>query len=523
MALVDHKHPNGTTYVYKQKSVWDKDKKRSRNKQVCIGKRDPESGEIIYNERFSTQEALNAAAEGDTSVTSISLGQSMVLDDAASRAGITRILSQVFEDSIAAKLVSLAYAVVADSGKMYHAAAWMESHACPRQDRPLDPAAITRFLESITKSDVETFLRVWAQAKADKLGLYCFDITSISSYAKGLSGVEWGYNRDKDKLPQINLTLLTSIASGLPVFYEDLPGSLPDVRAIHKLSARLKKYGLNKIVLLLDRGFLSQDNMEELMDSNTKFMMPLRSDFTLSQTLIDGVRDDIEDMDNIIDTNDAHSAAIYATTKVAKLAGRRIWYHIYFDTLAKEASLLRMYEKIAVCEAELKSGDLDRDHAELYEKYFIIKETPKRGRSVKRNMDEIKKYKIDYAGLWVIATNAEKDASQALAAYRKRNDVECQFKDLKDELDMDRLRMHSDATVTGRLLVQFISLVILEQIRKVMTASKLPKSLTVSEMFRRLGTYQKMVFSGKYRPIVSTPTKLQRKVFDAFGIAYSER
>ncbi|MDR1088324.1 MAG: hypothetical protein LBL23_03535 [Coriobacteriales bacterium] len=56
-----------------------------------------------------------------------------------------------------------------------------------------------------------------------------------------------------------------------------------------------------------------------------------------------------------------------------------------------------------------------------------------------------------------------------------------------------------------------------------MAVSTLPKSLSVSEMFRRLGTYQKMVFSGKYRAILSTPTKIQRKVFDAFEIPYSER
>jgi transposase len=523
MAIVDHKNANGTVYVYEQRSVWDKEKKRSNNRQVCIGKRDPETSEIIYNERFSTREAARAAADGEVSVKSVIIGQGLVLDEAAGRCGITRALGAVFGDTVVEKLLSLAYAVVADSGKMYHAACWMESHACPCHSKPLDSSAITRFLESITKSDAETFLRVWIQSKADRKGLYCFDITSISSYAKGLSGVEWGYNRDKEKLPQINLALLTGIASGLPVLYEDLPGSLPDVRAIHKLGARLEKYGLGRIVLLLDRGFLSEANMIELMDSNTKFMMPLRSDLTLSEDLIDSVRADIEDMDNIIDVNDAHSAAIYATTKVSKLAGKRIWYHVYFDTLAKEASLLRLFEKIAICERELQSGQLDKGHAELYGKYFIVKETPKRGRTVKRNMDEIKKYKTDYAGFWVISTNAEKDASETLRAYRKRNDVECHFKDLKDELDMDRLRMHSDATVTGRLFVQFIALVILEQVREVISSSKLPKSLTVSEMFRRLGTYQRIDFSGRYRPITSTPTKIQRRILDAFDIPYSER
>jgi hypothetical protein len=143
MALVDHRHPNGTIYVYEQKSVWDKDKRRSYNKQVCISKRDPETKEILYNERFSTQEALRTTSERDVSVMSMSIGQSLVLDDAASRAGITQVLSLVFGQPNVDRLISLAYAVVASSGEMYHAAAWMESHACSCGDQPMDPSAIT--------------------------------------------------------------------------------------------------------------------------------------------------------------------------------------------------------------------------------------------------------------------------------------------------------------------------------------------------------------------------------------------
>ncbi len=51
--LVQHKHPNGTTYVYEIISnVWDPGKKQSRNKQVCIGKIDPDTGELIPSRRL---------------------------------------------------------------------------------------------------------------------------------------------------------------------------------------------------------------------------------------------------------------------------------------------------------------------------------------------------------------------------------------------------------------------------------------------------------------------------------------
>ena len=523
MAIVDHKNPNGTIYVYEQHSVWDKEKKRSRNRQVCIGKRDPNSGEIIYNRRFSDDNALRATQEGTGFVESLIIGPTLILDEAAKRSKVTNLLEEVFKDSLVEKIISIAYAITADSGRMYHVASWMEGHECPCHKSPLGSSDISRALALITPSTVETFLRAWATKKADTKGYYCFDVTSISSYAKSLSGVEWGYNRDKERLAQINIAMLVGIASRLPVYYEQLAGSLPDVRAIHKLEARLKKLGLERIVLLLDRGFLSEENMIEMVKAETKFMMPLKSELRYSQELIDKHRATIADMDNIVEVNDAYTAAIYATTTVGKFAGKRIWYHIYFDTLAKETSLLRLFEKIAICESELKSGNLEQGHIEFYEKYFIVKESTKRGRTVKRNQAEIERYKASYTGYWVIATNAEKDAGKALRAYRKRSSVECQFKDFKDELDFDRVRMHSDETVSGRLFVQFIALILLEQIREVMEASDLPKSLSVSEMFRRLGTYHRLDFSGKYRPIISTPTKIQRKVFDAFDIPYSER
>ena len=37
----------GITYAYESVSYWDKEKQQSRAKRKCIGKLDPETGEII--------------------------------------------------------------------------------------------------------------------------------------------------------------------------------------------------------------------------------------------------------------------------------------------------------------------------------------------------------------------------------------------------------------------------------------------------------------------------------------------
>ena len=52
-----------------------------------------------------------------------------------------------------------------------------------------------------------------------------YDVTSISSYGKNMENLEWGYNRDKEKLPQINMGMYFGEESGLPLYYRVYPGS----------------------------------------------------------------------------------------------------------------------------------------------------------------------------------------------------------------------------------------------------------------------------------------------------------
>lgn len=48
----------GVTYVYESESYWDKEKQKPRNKRVCIGKIDPDSGAFIPSKRLNPEQAL---------------------------------------------------------------------------------------------------------------------------------------------------------------------------------------------------------------------------------------------------------------------------------------------------------------------------------------------------------------------------------------------------------------------------------------------------------------------------------
>jgi len=59
----------GTAYVYEYISYWDKEKKQGRNKQVCIGKLDPESGELIPSKRLVSPQPLQQGNTIDPTIT----------------------------------------------------------------------------------------------------------------------------------------------------------------------------------------------------------------------------------------------------------------------------------------------------------------------------------------------------------------------------------------------------------------------------------------------------------------------
>jgi hypothetical protein len=531
--LTYHRKKNGTTYVYHQKSYWDKAKKRSATKQVCIGKLD-EKGGLTYNKRFADAAAREALDKGEMVSESIMTGQSLVLAKAAATTGLDRVLRQSFGPKTSDTLMSLAFAVAACSdGTMYTAPIWIEDNDCPIHGDPLTSQSISKTLASITQDQIEGFLMSWMRHRnKGSFEQYCFDITSFSSHNRSNPFVEWGHNRDREKLPQINLALLTQVKARIPIYYEILPGSMSDVKTIKGFSEKMKKYSIGRIRMLLDRGFYSESNLIRLLDERIGFYIPVPANIKWASDLIDKHRDNVEMPQYIISMTDGQKDAVYGMSVPSKMHGRRVWQHVYYDTAKRTEHILAFFNDLAVWERELIHGDMKESNQWAYDAYFTVKTTPKRGRKVTRKQDAINAYKTNRAGYWVIVTNCEKDATLTLKAYKERSQVEQSFDHLKNELDMKRIRTHSSDTMRGRVLIQFLALILSVQIKVSLDDAwakrfefpidvRLSRRYSLRELMLRLGSYRKTRFSGKYGVILSTPTKAHREIFFAFAIPFS--
>jgi transposase len=88
---------------------------------------------------------------------------------------------------------------------------------------------------------------------------------------------------------------------------------------------------------------------------------------------------------------------------------------------------------------------------------------------------------------------------------------------LKNEMDGDRLRVHSDMAVQGKLFVKFIALILYMKMSKTMKENKMFDKLTVKEVLLELRKIKK-TFIDQDTNILNEITKKQRLILECFKL-----
>jgi len=503
----------GVTYVYEATSAWDKEKKQPRNKQVCIGKLDPDTGEFIPSRRLSPEQAAvrDPAVTADTKV----VGPAVILDRIVADLKLDAVLRKAFPDTWR-QILSMAYYIAVRGGPLSYCESWSKSHDHPC-GTSLSSQRISDILKSLSADGQKTFFKEWGRKMAERDYLY-YDITSVSSYGQRNEYLKYGYNRDGERLKQINLALLFGQKSEVPLYFNRLPGNVSDVATLHYFLEISGYLDMPKLHLVLDRGFYSKKNVDDLCAARNKFIMAVPGRPTWVRDAIDAVRQSIQNPDGY---RKIGNEVLYVHSRLYPWGeGRkRCYLHIYFNSHAAAADTDGFTEELLDYKEELEQGLVISGHEEAYKTFFIVKETPARGRRVLFNNEAIENHRNRYAGFYVLLTNDIKDPLQALRVYRTKDAVEKCFDDLKNHLDMKRLRTHSSPAMDGRLFVQFIALIIISALRRKMRETKLADKHTVRELLLEMETLSRIRFSGKYGHMLTEITKPQRLIMESFEVS----
>ena len=283
-------------YAYIDHPFWNAEKQQADHKREYIGKYD--GTDFKPNKNFhrlkAEYEASLTASKTGPVPTDICLrqfhGATYLLDRIAEKTGIAGDLGKCY-GSLAPQILSIAYYLVIEEGlPLYRFTKWGSTHRHP-YGKDIPSQRSSELFGLITEESEMDYFKY--QAKRHSCDEYlAFDTTSISSYSTLIKQAKYGKNKEGDSLPQINLALLYGEESMLPVYYRKLAGNITDVKTIENLVKDVDFLKLEKLKLVMDRGFYSEKNINDLMKHHHKFLIGARLSLNLVSSRLNKIRDD---------------------------------------------------------------------------------------------------------------------------------------------------------------------------------------------------------------------------------------
>jgi len=350
-------------------SYWDKEKKQARNKKICVGKLDP-SGVFIPSGRLKPEQA--AVRDPVVTASAEVVGPLIILDTITDQLGLRKLLKSCFPQQYQ-QILMMAYYLTSTGEPLSHCESWCNSHA-PSFSGSLTSQRISEILQSISIDEKQTFLAKWMKAVLEEDYL-CYDITSISSYSELNEYIKYGHNRDKEKLPQLNLGVLFGQKGRLPVYYERTPGNITDVSTLHTLLKNFKALDVKSLHYVMDKGFYSKKNVDELFASRSKFLVSVPLNNKWVQHAIDDIYKSIHGPEGYRKL-DGEVLYIHSRLHPWGQSNRRCYLHLYYNARARAKVVDQFNEELMEYKQELESENLISEHQKAYNTYFFVKTSP---------------------------------------------------------------------------------------------------------------------------------------------------
>ena len=516
-------------YVYIDKGFWNSEKQQSDHKREYIGKYDGKTftpNKTYYRLQAEYEQSLTAPKTGPVP-TDICLrqfyGATYLLDQISSKTGISVDLGRCF-GSLASQILSIAYYLILEEGMpLYRFHKWGMTHRHP-YGKDIPSQRSSELFGLITEdAKMDYFKR---QAKRHGLNEYlAFDTTSISSYSTLIKQAKYGKNKDGDPLPQINLALLYGEESMLPVYYRKLAGNITDVKTIENLLKDVDFLKLEKLKLVMDRGFYSEKNINDLMKHHHKFLIGAKTSLKIVSSRLDKIRADFVTRFNYNSELKLYVMSFteewdYSEEKPRSgetiTDKRRVYLHFYYNDQKATDDKTRFNAMLDRLEYNLINGTPDPEDEKLYQKYFVINETPVRGVTYSFKEDAIRKAEKNY-GYFVLMSNGIKDPVEALRIYRLKDLIEKSFGNLKERLSMRRMSVSSEENFEGKLFVQFVALQLMSYIKRQMDVNGLFNDYTMQSLLDEIDVIEYYQQPGKAHHL-SEITEKQRKLYELMDV-----
>lgn len=498
--------------VYHVIRSYRNEKGQPTNDRKLIGKLDEASGMLIPND------AYYEFYDGAAAVEELPAGKAVVapgVEFLASRALSDLGASAMLEAALGARRareVSLVAAYMLSRGNVMQGAAdWCAEHVLGAGS--ITSQSTSALFAGLSRDERMAFFRSWAPSLAQSEYL-AYDVTSASSYSEGVSGLEWGYNRDGERLPQLNLGMYLGRDSRLPAFYCTYPGSIVDKSHLPYMMANNGELGVDasKVAFVMDKGFCTTANVGFMSAGRYTFVIGVDGRHKAARQAVDSVRA------TVLSSARRLPGGVRAQAVRDRFYGVRATLHVFFDEDLARRRRLDLYRRVDADREELEQlADLSERDVKRLSRFHAIELAG--GGSFSFAEDHAK---VDLAasgcGFFCLLTNDKSLASaDVLKIYREKDAIGKGFDELKNHLDMSRLRTHADETTEGKVFCAFVSLIVAMHLQKGLAPLMGKKNLTKRRVVAELEK-AKVVTTTSGKRLMNPLTRLQKDILAPFGV-----
>jgi hypothetical protein len=250
-----------------------------------------------------------------------------------------------------------------------------------------------------------------------------------------------------DAINEIRLIYVVDRQTMDPIYYRAIPGNVVDVVTLRNTVDELKTMNVNIGYSVLDAGYNSESNLEDLFNLGINFMTRLISNRKLYKELLAKNCDTVMSPANRLVYN---KRLLFMTTNKVKLPNDRDAYAYIGVDIAK--------------------------------KYEGLKKLGYREDAKESLTDEEFEQQSKTAGMFIMISSVEMEKEEVLPFYYSRQTIEQIFDTSKNFAKLLPLGSHNIYTLNGHLLLSFITTIVYLKFQKIFHKTKFNTIDFITEM-----------------------------------------
>jgi hypothetical protein len=227
---------------------------------------------------------------------------------------------------------------------------------------------------------------------------------------------------------EVRLIYVVRQKTGLPLYFRYCPGNVIDTMTLIRCIEELKAQGINVKFAILDAGYYTEENIRDFYDNRVSFITRLKGNLTIYKDLVREHLGTLESKEHLVEYNGRY---VYLKCVPIELHGHSAYAYVGIDIERKASEARKTFRS-----ANARKMATDQ-----------VFDT------------------IASQGIFIIVASRRIAPTNLLPLYYTRQQIEQVFDIGKNYAEMLPLRVQTEETFRGHLLLTFIVTVLMKQLQ----------------------------------------------------------